>query len=92
LTEGDSFGEQALHGSSVRGVTVKAKENDVRCVALSREALQNILGAKINEVVNFNWSRWCLEKNDTLQHLTKVQIERIIKSVKFKNYDAGTVI
>lgn len=61
-------------------------------MALSREALSNILGAKINEVVNSNWSRWCLEKNDILKNLTKVQIERIIKNVKFKQYDADTVV
>lgn len=92
LNEGDSFGEQALYESSVRGLTVKAKENDVRCVALSRDSLSNILGAKINEVVNSNWSRWCLEKNDIFKNLTKVQIERIIKNVKFKQYDADTVV
>lgn len=89
LNEGESFGEQALHESSERGLTVKAKENDVRCVALSREALQNILGAKINEVVNSNWSRWALKKDSILKKLTNVQMERLIKYVKFRDYKDG---
>ena len=50
---GDSFGEQALFGNCVRGATVKANQEKVEILSLSREDITNILGEKI-QVIRFN--------------------------------------
>ena len=44
---GDSFGEQALYQNSVRGASVQALDDVVKCVALGRETITKILGDKI---------------------------------------------
>lgn len=54
MTAGESFGEQALYQNSSRGATVKAVDEEVRCLALSRDVLQNILGDKIQVIMYIN--------------------------------------
>ncbi|CAD8118816.1 unnamed protein product [Paramecium sonneborni] len=52
MNQGDSFGEQALFGNCVRGATVKANDQDVNLLSLSREDITTILGEKIQLIVN----------------------------------------
>lgn len=85
---GDSFGEQALYESGVRSLTVKAAEDCV-CLSLSRDALQESLGAKIQEVIQGNWGRWAFEKNSVLSKLTKLQVEKCILNSTTKKVAAG---
>jgi cGMP-dependent protein kinase len=47
MVQGESFGEQALFQNSTRGATVKAADEEVKCLALSRDDLTRILGDKI---------------------------------------------
>lgn len=47
MQSGDSFGEQALFGNCVRGATVKANQNEVKILSLSREDIAAILGDQI---------------------------------------------
>ena len=47
MVKGDSFGEQALFQNSKRGATVKALDEEVRCLALGRDTLTRILGDKV---------------------------------------------
>jgi len=54
---GETFGEAALYKAQTRSLSVKAK-TVVKCIAIARDTLQNILGNKIEEVVNSNWQRW----------------------------------
>lgn len=35
----DSFGEQALYENSKRGATVRALDDEVRCIALGRDTI-----------------------------------------------------
>lgn len=44
---GETFGEQALFENSRRGATVKAMEDDSRCIALGRDTIQSVLGDKV---------------------------------------------
>lgn len=47
MHSGDSFGEQALFGNCVRGATVKAQNDNVHILSLSRDDITTILGDKI---------------------------------------------
>lgn len=47
MSAGDSFGEQALYTNSVRGASVIAESEVVRCLAIGRETITKILGDKI---------------------------------------------
>lgn len=84
LPAGESFGEQALYEDGVRSLTVKAAE-ECTCLSLSRDALQETLGAKIQEVIQGNWARWAFEKSPMLKQLTKLQIEKIVMNSTPKN-------
>lgn len=91
LQVGDSFGEQALYESGVRSLSVRAGQ-DCMCLGLSRNALQEILGAKIQEVIEGNWSRWAVEKNPVFSRLTQLQVERWIQNGEVKTLPADQVL
>lgn len=91
LESGDSFGEQALYESATRTLTVKAG-TDCKCLALSRGDLQNIMGSKIQQVIQANWTRWAIEKDPVLLRLTKLQTERIIQNCEFKRLTGGELL
>lgn len=91
LHDGDAFGEQALYESGHRQASVVAA-SDVKCLALSRGDLQEILGAKIQQVIQGNWSRWAIERDKILNQLTKVQIEKWIQNSEVKKVRSGDVI
>lgn len=91
LNTGESFGEQALYETGTRTLTVKAG-SDCKCLALSRGDLQNIMGSKIQQVIQANWTRWALEKDPVLQKLTKLQIERIIQNCEVRKLTGGDLL
>jgi cGMP-dependent protein kinase len=91
LNVGEGFGEQVLHEDSHRTLSVLA-QTDCNCLALSREALQEILGAKIVQVIQANWSTWALKQDKIFSQLTKLQMEKWIKNATYENLEPGTVI
>ena len=92
MLAGESFGEQALYQNSTRGATVKAIDEEVRCLALSREDLTRILGDKIQVIMYNNIQKWAIEKNAILAKLTKIQVEKIIILNKNVVYKKGEVV
>ncbi|KAL4498348.1 hypothetical protein ABPG72_013154 [Tetrahymena utriculariae] len=88
----DSFGEQALYENSKRGATVKALDDEVRCIALGRDTIQKVLGDKIQVVMYNNVMRWAFEKNNILARFTKIQIEKIINASSQIQYKKGDLI
>lgn len=91
LKGGESFGEQALYQSGMRTLSVRAG-SDCKCLALSRNSVQEILGAKIQQVIEGNWSRWAIEKNDVFTKLTKLQIEKWIQNAVIRKVSANEII
>ena len=91
MNSGESFGEAALYKGGTRSMTIRAK-NTVRCIALSRDTLQNILGNKIEEVVENNWTRWSLREHDVFKNLTEVQREKWISASSTIPIEANQVI
>lgn len=91
LGKGDSFGEQALYINTKRGATVTAID-EVRCLALGRDTLQNILGDKIQKIIYRNIQKWAFDKSELLSKLTNIQKQKVIENMTIKNFKAGTVI
>lgn len=91
LGVGSSFGEQALYDDGVRSLTVNAADECV-CLSLSRDALQECLGARIQEVIHGNWARWAIEKNPTLCKLTMLQIQKWLNAATFTKVKPGEVV
>eukprot|EP00331_Platyophrya_macrostoma_P021987 CAMPEP_0176439084 /NCGR_PEP_ID=MMETSP0127-20121128/19715_1 /TAXON_ID=938130 /ORGANISM="Platyophrya macrostoma, Strain WH" /LENGTH=337 /DNA_ID=CAMNT_0017823251 /DNA_START=25 /DNA_END=1035 /DNA_ORIENTATION=- len=65
MTKGDSFGEQALYYNTVRSATVKA-QTDCRCITLSRETAQKVLGSHIQIISLRNQQIWAFGKSEVL--------------------------
>ena len=91
LSKGDSFGEQALYINTKRGATVVAV-GEVKCLALGRDTLNNILGDKIQKIIYRNIQKWAFDKSSLLQKLTNIQKQKVIDNMTIKNYKAGTVL
>ena len=91
LKAGESFGEQALYESAKRTLTVKAG-TDCKCLALARGDLQTIMGSKIQQVIQGNWSRWAVEKDEVFKNLTKLQIEKWIQNSEFRKLPSGETL
>ena len=91
LTKGDSFGEQALYMNTKRSFTVVAID-EVKCLALGRETLQNILGDKIQKIIYRNIQKWAFEKSPILQKLTNIQKQKVIDNMTIKNFKEGVVL
>lgn len=81
MSKWDSFGEQALYYKTERSCTVKA-ETEVKCLALGRDVLTQILGDQIQVITFKNTMRWAFEKNRKLMKLTPSQIEKIIEKMQ----------
>ena len=91
LSKGDSFGEQALYINTKRGASVLA-EDEVKCWALGRDTLNNILGDKIQKIIYRNIQKWAFDKSTLLQKLTNIQKQKVIDHMTIKNFKAGTII
>ena len=91
MLKGDSFGEQALYYNTQRTATVRALDDNVKCLALGRDTLTKIVGDQVQTITFKNLQKWAFEKNNLLSKLTKVQIERIIDCMLITNKKAGDV-
>ena len=91
LQSGDTFGEQALYQAGHRTLTVRAG-TDCSCLALSRGDLQEILGARIQLVIQGNGSRWAIGNDPVFKQLTKLQIEKWINNTEGKKVKKDEVI
>jgi len=91
MVKGDSFGEQALYYNTVRGATVKALDN-VKCLALGRDTLTKVLGDQVQVITFRNIQKWAIEKDEVLNQLTKIQIEKVIDNMKTANHKSGDII
>ena len=90
MAAGESFGEAALYSNAARTLSVRAK-NTVKCMALARESLQNILGAKVAQVVENNWQRWAMKENPLFKRLTKIQMEKWILNARVHSVEEDQV-
>jgi hypothetical protein len=61
-------------------------------MALARESLQNILGAKVAQVVENNWQRWAMKENPLFKRLTKIQMEKWILNASVHSVEEGQVL
>ena len=91
MLKGDSFGEQALYYNTQRTATVKALNDNVKCLALGRDTLTRILGDQVQTITFKNLQKWAFEKNNLLKKLTKIQIEKVIDNMVMANKIAGDV-
>ena len=91
LHEGESFGEQALYESGHRTLSIRAG-SECKCLALSRGDLQEILGARIQQVIQGNWSRWGIEKDPIFCQLTNLQPEKWIMNAEIQKLKAGDLV
>lgn len=91
LSKGDSFGEQALYYKTVRSCSVKA-DTEVRCLALGRDVLTQILGDQIQVIAFKNMMRWAFEKNRKLMKLTQGQIEKIIENMQIVQVKKNDIV
>ncbi|CAK90363.1 unnamed protein product (macronuclear) [Paramecium tetraurelia] len=92
MNAGESFGEAALYQSCQRAATVKAVDEEVRCLSLSKDDIQKILGQKIQTVKYINTQKWALQQNPILGKLTSIQIEKIIQTVRQVHYEKNEII
>ena len=51
-----------------------------------------ILGDGIQVIILRNTQRWALQKSQLFSKLTKIQIERLLDSIKIFNYKTGDVL
>jgi CRP-like cAMP-binding protein len=76
MEQGEYFGEQAILYGSRRTATVAAK-GDAICLSIEGEQLTKILGNNLQQVLYINTVKIAIEKDRTLQVLTKEQRERL---------------
>lgn len=106
LSKGDWFGEEALQESIPRKYTAKCLSeivnfkyfsqivyaNKVKCIEMSRERLQNIVGKSLNMMVYRNIQIKAIKNSVIGPKLTTSQIERIADMLEIKPYADGAVV
>ena len=90
--KGQYFGEQALLYNQIRSASCIAVEGTVKCVVLSRETLQKILGNQLQDIIHKNMAMQAMNASDTLKLLSKDQKDIIINEMEVKSYKAGDVV
>lgn len=91
MTKGDYFGEIALLYNSRRTATITAL-GDVKVISIGRQALIEILGSNLQQVLYRNTLRIAIEKSQTLKILSKEQKEAIFDHMKVLVYSPGQVV
>ena len=64
----------------------------MKCLALGRDTLTKVLGDQVQVITFKNIQKWALEKDEILNQLTKIQIEKVIDNMKIANYKTGDII
>ena len=89
---GDCFGEQALLYNQQRTASCVAIEGPVRCVVLSRDTLNSILGNKLQHIIHKNMVLQAMHASEVLRLLSKDQKEIIINEMSIVSRKAGDVV
>lgn len=91
MGKGSYFGEQVLIYNEMRTATVTAIDC-VKCIAISGEKLNKVLGSQLQSVIYQNSLRIALEKNNLMKKLTKYQIDSLIENLKIKVFDDADIV
>lgn len=91
MGKGDYFGELALLNDSKRSATVTAV-GDVKLVSISREALVEVLGNDLEDVLYRNTQRMALSKSYVIDSLLIDQRESILNLLKTTKYSPGEAV
>ncbi|CAG9311323.1 PKG_8 [Blepharisma stoltei] len=91
MTKGDYFGEIALLYNTKRTATIAAID-EVKVVSIGREALIEVLGNNLEQILYRNTLRIAVEKSNTLKGLSKEQKELIFDNMKVKTFYPGEVV
>jgi len=59
---------------------------------LGRDTLIKVLGDQVQVITFKNIQKWAIEKDDMLNKLTKIQIEKTIDNMKISNYKVSDII
>lgn len=59
---------------------------------MGRDVIKGILGDQVQVIVFKNIQRWGFEKHNILNKLTKIQREKIIDSMRYKNYKENDLV
>ena len=91
ITIGGYFGEQALLSSCVRTATV-ISVTDVKCIAISREALKQSLGSDLQKIILENSKLIAMGRSELLSKLDNSQKLRLVEMLCVFRYNPGDVV
>ena len=91
ITKGGYFGEQALFSSCVRTATI-ISITDVRCIAISRQALEQSLGSDLQKIILENSKLIAMGRSELLNKLDNSQKLRFVEMLCAFRYNPGDVV
>ena len=91
ISQGGYFGEQALLSNSVRTATVIAETN-VKCIALRRNDLEEMLGSELKKIILENSTRITIARSDVLSKLDKNQQNSLMDCLETVKYNKNTLL
>lgn len=91
ISQGGYFGEQSLLSNSVRTATVSAK-TEVKCIGLSRENLEAVLGSALERVIIENSVQIIFSKSPVLKELDKQQRISLCKYMRMMKLSNGQTL
>ena len=59
---------------------------------MGRDTLTKVLGDQVQVITFRNIQKWAIEKDDVLNQLTKIQIEKVIDNMKTANHKSGDIV
>ena len=89
---GNYFGDQALLYNALRTATCVAVEGEVKCVCLSRDNLQKVLGNNLQFIIEKNTIMEALNKSAVLSSLNSHQKEQIRQGLVINQFKGGDVV
>lgn len=82
LKSGDSFGEQSFLENQYRSGTAVARGRQTGCLSIGREAVKEILGDQITNIIYYNISKWAIKRSQVLSKLSNIEIEKLLQTSK----------
>lgn len=83
LLPGDTFGEQSFLEGQFRSGTATSRGHST-CLSIGRDAIKEILGGQITNIIYYNISKWAIKRSQVLSKLSNIEIEKVLRIVKFK--------